>query len=220
MIDITIEEKLKEKCPHITIGCIEACVKVKSGSEELWAVIEAKCREIESEYKPEDVLKIENIDSSRRAYKALGKDPSRYRLSSESLVRRIVKGNGLYKVNNVVDINNLISLTSSYSVGTYDLDKVEYPIVFTIGKEGETYEGIGRGIINLENLPVFSDKQGHFGSTTSDSTRAMITSETTHIVMNIISFNGDKELSKYIDYGINLLENYAMGKILEVKIIS
>lgn len=219
MIDIAIKEELKEKWSNIAIGSIEAYVTVTSGSEKLWAIIDEKCREIQSTYKSEDILTIENIDSSRRTYKALGKDPSRYRLSSESLVKRIVKGNGLYKVNNVVDINNLISLTSCYSVGTYDLDKVEGTIYFTVGREGETYEGIGRGPINLENLPLFTDDKGHFGSTTSDSTRAMITSETSHILLNIISFNGDSELRKYINYGVNLLENYAQGRILETKII-
>lgn len=218
MIDIIIKEELKEKWKSLAIGSIEAYVTVTNGSEELWAIIDKKCREIQSTYKQEEVLKIENIDSSRRAYKALGKDPSRYRLSSESLLKRIVKGNGLYKVNNVVDINNLISLTSCYSVGTYDLDKVEGIIYFTAGKQGETYEGIGRGLINLENLPLFTDDKGHFGSTTSDSTRAMVTAETKRILFNIISFDGDEKLKQYMDYAINLLENHAEGRIIDVKI--
>ncbi|MPM48565.1 hypothetical protein SDC9_95290 [bioreactor metagenome] len=219
MIDIIIKEELKEKCPSLAIGSIEAYVSVTRGSEELCSIIDEKCRVIQNTYKAEDILNIENIDSSRRAYKALGKDPSRYRLSSESLLKRIVKGNGLYKVNNVVDINNLISLTSCYSVGTYDLDKVEGIIYFTVGKQGQTYEGIGRGPINLENLPLFTDDKGNFGSTTSDSTRAMVTTETKRILFNIISFDGDEKLKQYMDYSIDLLENFAQGRIIDVKII-
>ncbi|WP_456060318.1 phenylalanine--tRNA ligase beta subunit-related protein, partial [Brachyspira pilosicoli] len=80
---------------------------------------------------------------------------------------------------NIVDINNLISLHTCYSVGTYDLDKVKGSITFTVGEENERYEGIGRGSINLENLPVFEDEDGKFGSTTSDSIKAMITNDTT-----------------------------------------
>jgi DNA/RNA-binding domain of Phe-tRNA-synthetase-like protein len=220
MIDIKISDKLKEKCPQLAIGCIEATVVVEDGSEELWTVINKNCDEIQEKYNQEDVLKIKNIDNSRKAYKALGKDPSRYRLSSESLVKRIVKGNGLYKVNNVVDINNLISLRSCYSVGTYDLDKIVSTIEFTVGNEGESYEGIGRGPINLESLPVFKDGEGYFGSSTSDSTRAMITENTKHILMNIISFNGDEELKEYMGEAIELLESFGNGKILEVKIIN
>jgi len=220
MIDIKISDKLKEKCPQLSIGCIEATVVVEEGGEELWKAINKVCEEIQGKYSQEDVLKIKNIDSSRKAYKALGKDPSRYRLSSESLVKRIVKGNGLYKVNNVVDVNNLISLKSCYSVGTYDLDKIVSTIEFTVGKEGESYEGIGRGPINLENLPVFRDKEGYFGSSTSDSTRAMITESTKHILMNIISFNGDEELKEYMDEAVNLLGAYAGGKVLDRKIVN
>lgn len=219
MIDIKISDKLKEKCPQLAIGCIEATVVVEEGSEELWTVINKYCDEIQEKYNQEDVLKIKNIDNSRKAYKALGKDPSRYRLSSESLVKRIVKGNGLYKVNNVVDTNNLISLKGCYSVGTYDLDKIVSTIEFTVGKEGESYEGIGRGPINLESLPVFKDEEGYFGSSTSDSTRAMITESTKHILMNIISFNGDEELKEYMDEAVNLLEAYADGKVLDRKIV-
>ena len=219
MISIRIAEELKEKCQGVSLGSIEAYVQVKEGSAELWEVINKKCSEIEGTLKPEDILRVPNIDSSRRAYKALGKDPSRYRLSSESLLKRIVKGLGLYKVNNVVDINNLISLTSGYSVGTYDLERIVGKINFVIGKPDETYNGIGRGPINLDKMPVFEDDLGKFGSSTSDSERAMITEETNHILMNIISFDGGEELDKHMKTAIELLEKYADGKIIESKII-
>jgi DNA/RNA-binding domain of Phe-tRNA-synthetase-like protein len=219
VIDIKISTNLKEKCPQATIGCIEATVNVEDGSVKLWNVIEEKCKEIQGKYNSEDILKIKNIDGSRKVYKTLGKDPSRYRLSSESLIKRIVKGNELYRVNNVVDINNLISLSSCYSVGTYDLDNIDSSLEFTVGNMGDYYEGIGRGPINLENLPVFRDKDGYFGSTTSDSTRAMVTEDTTRILMNIISFNGEDELREHMDNAINLLEKYADGRVLHEKIV-
>ncbi|MEG2018323.1 MAG: phenylalanine--tRNA ligase beta subunit-related protein [Clostridium sp.] len=219
MININISEELKAKCPKIALGCVEAEVKVEAGEEELWRKINSKCSEIQTTLRPEEISKVPNIESSRRAYKAIGKDPSRYRLSSESLLKRIVKGMGLYKVNNVVDINNLISLSSGYSVGTYDLNKIEGDITFVIGGTGETYEGIGRGPINLEKLPIFQDNLGKFGSSTSDSERAMIREETKHILMNIISFEGHEELEKYMSYAIELLREYASGKVIDKKII-
>ena len=219
MIDIKISEKLKEKCPNTVVASIVANVVVNEADDKLWNIIDNKCNEIQSNISQNEILKIKNIETSRKAYKSLGKDPSRYRLSSESLVKRVVKGMGLYKVNNVVDINNLISLESFYSVGTYDLSKVGKQIVLTVGEEGQKYEGIGRGLINLENLPVFEDEVGKFGSTTSDSNRAMIKFETKQILMNIISFNGDKELNTYMNYAIELLEKHANAKIIDTKII-
>lgn len=219
MININIADELKNKCPGIALGCIEAEVQVKEGSRKLWEIINAKYSEIQDNLNQEEILKVPNISASRKAYKAIGKDPSRYRLSSESLLKRVVKGLGLYRVNNVVDINNLISLISGYSVGTYDLNKVQGEIAFVIGKAGETYNGIGRGPINLEKLPVFEDDLGKFGSSTSDSERAMITEETKRILMNIISFDGEDELGKYMDYAIELLDKYADGKLIDKKIV-
>ena len=211
---IIIDDKINEKCDQVAIGSIEAEVTVKEENEDLWEFIDKKAKEIEERVPVKQISKLKNIADSRAAYKTFGKDPSRYRLSSEALYRRISRGLGLYRVNNVVDINNLISLQSAYSVGTYDLDKVKGDIHFTIADEGETYIGIGKGDLNIANLPVFYDDEGKFGSTTSDSVRAMITTDAKHILMNIISFNGDDELEKYMNEACELLEKYANGKIL------
>lgn len=219
MINISISNELKEKCPEVAIACIKAKVKVSDSSEELWEEISDECNRFINKLELKDVLEIENINASRKAYKMLGKDPSKYRLSSESLIRRLVKGFELYKVNNIVDINNLISLRTANSVGTYDIDKIGANISFTVGDTGESYEGIGRGRINLENLPVFEDEKGKFGSTTSDSIRAMITEHTNYILMNIISFNGNGKLNEHIKYAVSLLEKYAYGEEVDYEII-
>ena len=217
MININIDKKLSEKV-NVHIASIEAKVKTKQSDKELLELINKKCEELKGSIQFDEVIKLKNILSSRNAYKKLGKDPSRYRLSSESLVKRVVKGNDLYIVNNIVDINNLISLETLYSVGTYDLDKVKGSITFTVGNKDERYEGIGRGIINLENLPVFEDEEGKFGSTTSDSVKAMITDDTTHILMNIIAFEEDKNLESYMQYSKKLLEKFADATIIDTKI--
>lgn len=211
---IIIDNNINSKCNKIAIASIEAYVNVVESNDKLWSIIEQKSKEIEGNVPVKLIGEIKNIADSRMAYKAFGKDPSRYRLSSEALYRRIARGLGLYKVNSVVDINNLVSLNSAYSVGTYDLDKISGDIHFTIADEGETYLGIGRGELNISNLPVFYDDKGKFGSTTSDSVRAMITPDTNHILMNIISFNGDEELGKYMNEACDYLEKYANGKIL------
>ena len=219
MINIKIDEKLSGKV-NVHIAYIEAKVKTKESDKELLDLINKKCEEIKETIRFDEVIKLKNILSSRNAYKKLGKDPSRYRLSSESLVKRVVKGNDLYYVNNIVDINNLISLHTCYSVGTYDLDKVKGSITFTVGEENERYEGIGRGSINLENLPVFEDEAGKFGSSTSDSVRAMIENNTTHILMNIIAFEEDENLENYIEYAKELLMKFADATIIDSKIIN
>ena len=216
---LKVDSKLKDKCLDICIGSIEANVKVSDSSSELLQLIDSECKRIENTYETKDVSSIKNINDSRLAYRSIGKDPTRYRLSSEALFRRVSKGDGLYIINNIVDINNLISLKSAYSVGTYDLDKIVGQINFTVGGEGESYKGIGKGSVNIENLPVFEDEEGKFGSTTSDSTRAMINDDSVHILMNIISFNGDKELNSNMDIAEKLLLDYAEAEIIDKIIV-
>jgi DNA/RNA-binding domain of Phe-tRNA-synthetase-like protein len=216
---LKVDSKLKGKCQDICIGSIEANVKVSDSSSELLQLIDSECKRIENTYETKDVSSIKNINDSRLAYRSIGKDPTRYRLSSEALFRRVSKGDGLYIINNIVDINNLISLKSAYSVGTYDLDKIVGQINFTVGGEGESYKGIGKGSVNIENLPVFEDEEGKFGSTTSDSTRAMINDDSVHILMNIISFNGDKELNSNMDIAEKLLIDYAEAEMIDKIIV-
>ncbi len=127
----------------------------------------------------------------------LGNDPTRYRGSNEALVRRISQGKDLYRVNTVVDINNLLSLETLHSAGTFDLDRVQPPIIFRVGQPGEIYAGIGRGEIKIEGLPVFADQSGPFGSTTSDSERTMVRLDTTRILMVVISFLGAEGMDKF-----------------------
>jgi len=130
------------------------------------------------------------IAKVRAAFKACGKDPSRYRPSSEALTRRIISGKPLYHVNNVVDCGNLISLMTGIPVGCYDAARIEGDLTLRIGTEGESYEGIGRGPLNLEGLPVLTDANGAFGTPFSDSAHTAVT-ETT-------------QLLKFITYGLNI----------------
>ena len=166
---ISIDKKLLDVCPNLQLGCINYSVNVEKGNEELWDEINKEISKITNNMTMEDVYKQKNIESSRNLYKLIGKDPHRYRVSSEALIRRIVQGKGLYKINNVVDANNLISIISKLSVGSYDTDKLGENLIFRIGKKGESYKGIGKDIVNTENLPVFSDEFGAYGSPTSDS---------------------------------------------------
>ncbi len=216
MMEIQIEEKLRELCPTILLGCIEAVVEVQDIQNELWDLLREACQRVANQMKMEDIAKIKNIVDGRAAYRRLGNDPTRYRLSSESLLRRIVKDRELYQINSVVDANNLISISSYNPVCAYDLDKLKEPIFFTVGGTGESYEGIGRGMINIENLPVFSDAYGKFGSTTSDSERAMVTSDTKRLLLCIVSFNEDAHMSKHLEMAKELLEKFAGAR--EVKI--
>ena len=101
---------------------------------------------------PRAVLESAPVLATRAAYKALGKDPARYRGSAEALLRRVIANKGLPRINAVVDVINLVSVESRLPVGLYDLAAVSGDIVFRAGRAGETYKGIGKYDLNLEGL--------------------------------------------------------------------
>ena len=219
MIQAKISEDIKAVCPNATLGCIQAKVKVKNSDEELLKELDNCAKELESNLKLEDVASLPEIHDSREVYKKLGKSPSKYRVSSEALIRRILQGKGLYHINNIVEINNIISIKSHFSVGSYNVKNIESPICLNVGQEGQSYKGIGKAEVNIANLPVLSDSISTFGSPTSDSERAMITNDVEEIVMCIYSFSGDEGLENYLEFAKELLIKYADAEDISIQIV-
>ena len=219
MVAISIDDNLKEKCPDLKLGCLQCNVVIEKKYPELLGLIQKNIEKIRSELTIEEISKLPAISAARKAYKQTGKDPARYRLSAESLLRRIVKGNDLYKINNVVDLLNLVSIKSGISIGGYDTEKIKGQAIFGIGKENEPYEGIGRGILNIHQMPIFRDELGAFGSPTSDSERTMVNEETTSFLMVFFGFGGIDKFEKSLDFSSQLLTDFASATNLERKII-
>ena len=220
MKNISINSTVKEKCPILELGCIQCQVQIVDHYPNLLQLIETELFFLQKNIPVEDIAKITTIQSSRKGYKALGKDPARYRLSAEALLRRVVKGKGLYQVNNVVDVLNLVSVKSGYSIGGYDVNKIQGDIQLGIGTKEEQYEAIGRGELNIEFLPVFRDELGAFGSPTSDSTRTMVSSQTTQFLLAIFNFGQHDNIEEVMNDTSILLEKYAHAEKLELNIFS
>lgn len=217
---ITIDPILKEKCPSLILGCIESTITIEKHRPDLWETINETTDQLSSELEISDISQLPAIQSSRKGYKSTGKDPARYRLSAEALLRRVVNGKGLYQINNAVDLLNLVSIKSGYSIGGYDADHIQGDITFGIGKEGEPYEAIGRGSLNIAHLPVFRDEVGAFGSPTSDSLRTSVTNQTSRFLMIIISFHGKEGLEAAMEEAEFLLVSFAEGKNIEKWVVS
>jgi DNA/RNA-binding domain of Phe-tRNA-synthetase-like protein len=219
MKEIIISQAIKEVLPDLVLGCIECDVVISEENGELWREIEAICGIIGHSGELAEVGSNPAIRASRAAYRLCGKDPARYRLSSEALMRRVIKGHQLNRVNNVVDLINLISLKSGMSIGGYDAEKISGSIIFDIGEKDEPYEAIGRGEFNIESLPVFRDNVSPFGSPTSDSVRTSVTLCTERFLMIIVGFSGEICTAETVDLSVSLLNKYANAVDIETKLI-
>jgi len=215
---ITISEKIKSMLPKLKLASIKADVVYQSFNNDLWKQIDEETKYIEK-INIDAIKNIEAINSSRQAYLALGKEPSRYRLSAEALMRRIVQGKGLYRISNLVDIINFSSIKTGYSIGGYDLEKIVGNIILDIGRLDDEYFAIGRGKFNIAELPVFRDNLGAFGSPTSDSQRTMITDNTKNIMLVVFNFGNHDNFLEDIKFIENKLLNFASAKNLEINVI-
>ena len=218
MVAVKIDETLKERCPDAALGLLQAKVAVAPDPEEFLALLNGKIAEL-SEVELSQANKRDKIQTTRKAYKALGKEPNRYRSSAEAMCRRIAKERGLYYINNVVDINNYLSIKSGYSMGTYDLAKTKGDIRWMRAPEGTAYRGIGKDVLNIEFLPVLFDEEGPFGNPTSDNDRTMITDATEDLLLGYYAFDGAEDLPALLSEAKDLLEKYAGGREFETEIL-
>ena len=191
---VIVSNEIEQVCPGFVGACVMADVVNTPYCEGLWEEI----RELGEHYKAtlttESLKELSGIAATRRVYKACGKDPSRYRPASEQLIRRMLQGKELYQIDTLVDLINLASIRFGYSIGGFDADKfVGDTLTLGIGRAGEPYEGIGRGMLNIEGLPVYRDAEGGVGTPTSDNERTKITLDTRHLVVLINGYDGNEE---------------------------
>jgi DNA/RNA-binding domain of Phe-tRNA-synthetase-like protein len=217
---LTIDPKLKAKCPRCALGLVTALVVTGDTPAPLLEEMRLREAELLKLPEPRAFLESSKILATRSGYKALGKDPSRYRGSAEALLRRISSGKSFPQINSVVDIINLVSVECRLPVGLYDLAHVQGDIVFRAGRAGETYKGIGKYDLNLEGLPVFCDETGPHGSPTSDSERTMVTPATQRIAAIVVSFGGSEGLETPCQRMSELLQRYAEGSEIENVVVS
>lgn len=194
-MEIIVSNEIENVCPNFIGACVEAKVKNSQYCQDLWNEINTLGDEFKNKLTIETLKEISGIAATRRIYRICGKDPSRYRPAAEALIRRILQGKTLYQIDTLVDLINLASMKYGYSLGGFDADKfVGNTLELGVGKEGEPYEGIGRGMINIQGLPVYRDGIGGVGTPTSDNERTKITIDTNHLLVLINGYDGNEAL--------------------------
>ena len=213
MFNIIVSKEIETVCPNFVGAAVEAYVENTPYSEPLWREINAMGEKYRTTLTTESLKHLSGIEATRRVYRACGKDPSRYRPASEALIRRMLQGKPLYQIDTLVDLVNLASIAYGYSIGGFDADKiVGDTLTLGIGREGEPYEGIGRGMLNIAGLPVYRDEIGGVGTPTSDNERTKIDINTSHLLVLINGYDGHKQqVRANAEYILSLVEKYCQG---------
>jgi len=141
----------------------------------------------------------------RSMYKRVGLDPTKHRPSSEALLRRVMKGDPLPRVNSLVDVINWCSVESQLPFGLYDATRIVGPVLLRLGRSGESYPGIRKDEVHVEGRLVLADDEGPFGNPSSDSGRTQVTESTTRALVVVFAPAGldsaiaDRALALTID---------------------
>ena len=219
MIQVKIDPRILAACPHTQIGLISATVVNEPTSDELWAEIETAAQGIKQQYELLEINQRPAIAGTRHLYKALGKDPSRYRVSSEALCRRIIRGLGIYRLTTLIDVVNLVSIKSGYAISGLDGDRIEGDtLTMSVGTADDVYNGIGRGLLNIEGMPVYRDAAGPIATPTSDEERTKFTEQTVTAQININAFAPEMPVEEAVDWMAALLKKYAQATNVETAI--
>src|SRR5579863_6201432 len=185
-MQLQLDESLRSRIAGVTFGMVTIRgVTVSERNEQLWSHIERLGQRLASEFTLERLAENTHIAAVRGLQKSFGFDPTRYRPSSEALLRRVLKGQGLHQINSAVDVNNLCSLEFLLPMCIYDLRHVQGQVIVRVGEPGEEYPGIGRQVFQAANKVIIADDYGVMGSTVSDSERTKVTTETTDILLAI-----------------------------------
>ncbi len=199
-MEIIIEPIIRQAAPGLKVVTIEADVDNSPTPQALIDELQAAAEKIKSTYELSMINKRPAVAATRKAYKALGKEPNRYRPSSEALCRRIVKDMGLYYINSLVDLINVVSIASGYSIGGFDVDKIS----------GDT--------LTLASMPVYRDMTGGVGTPTSDNERTKLDLTTKRLLMCINIYGEEMPAEETVELSKSLLKKYCNATNLLVKI--
>ena len=212
-----------ELAGRVRLGVLTlAGVTVREADEGLAAEVEAYAAELRVRYGDGKSGDVPGAADARTLYKALGLDPTKTRPSSEALLRRVLKGEALYRINTLVDAMNLCSLRSQLPFGLYDLGRIEAPVVLRKGQPDESYEGIRKAAVNVEGRPVLADARGAFGNPTSDSARTMVTTATRTALVTVYapaSYN-EFRLGEVLEGAETTLTRYCGGHGTERRVVT
>ncbi|MFQ6061193.1 MAG: B3/4 domain-containing protein, partial [Thermoplasmata archaeon] len=141
---IEIEPLLRRKYEGLTVH--EIVVKnlvVRREKQELEDFKKEMMDRIKRRYDLESLKDVEIIRKYRDFFWRLGIDPTKIRPASEALIRRILQGKRLPKINTAVDAYNLVSMETHVAIGAFDESLLQGRLRMRMAEEGEEFLGIG-----------------------------------------------------------------------------
>lgn len=221
-MELRFDPLIQQTLPDLLLGIVEATgVRQRAAEPILATMLDETAEQLRQRSAGKAAAERPEIAATRRAYRALGDDPTRYRPANEALLRRVLNQRGLPQINLIVDINTLLSLESGFALGCYDLTRISGPIMVRRGSAGESYAPIGKPAVDATHRLVLADDHGIFGSPTADSERTMVTEATRDPVFVIFAFGAERQaVAQAVARAATLLTDLGGVTIREQRIVA
>ena len=217
-LGLTVEDSLRGV---LALGLLEAeNLRMEPVPGEFDEECAQVCTRLEDDHAGRSPVDIPGVAEVRALFHQLGVDPTKTRPSSEALLRRVVQGKGLPRVNLAVDVCNLCSLEHQLPLGLYDREFVKGIVHARAGRDGVGYPGIRKQRVNLAGRLLLADDQGPFGAPTSDSERTSVTAATTRLLVVVFCpmERADGHLSTLLEHIAARLTRHASARVVAVRV--
>jgi|APSaa5957512622_1039677.scaffolds.fasta_scaffold56057_2 DNA/RNA-binding domain of Phe-tRNA-synthetase-like protein len=221
---VLIAEETMTREPRLVIGyAVINDISVNKAEKPLKKEVLEVVNSVRDKYPSRIEMYVANaIKGMRDLFKRNGTDPSKYAPSAEALLKRIIDGKDLYRINNVVEGNNMGSMKFELPMGVYNMDNLTGDVVFQFGTNSEVMETMAKGGMNMENTLLTRDDEKPFGSPVSDSPRAMIAGNTKNVLLLVYGTSdvGEEYVAQATEYTAKKIIEHAGGSIGELEVIS
>jgi DNA/RNA-binding domain of Phe-tRNA-synthetase-like protein len=218
-LNLTVDDALRGV---LALGLLEADgVTMDVVPPEFERERDALVAKLAAQYAGRPAADIPGVAESRALFHQLDIDPTKTRPSSEALLRRVLQGKGLPRVNLAVDVCNLCSLEHQLPLGLYDRELVRGMVRVRVGRDGEGYPGIRKQRVNLAGRLLLADDDGPFGAPTSDSLRTAVTGRSRNILVVLFCplERAGAHLSPALEHIAGMLTRYCAAAVTAVRVV-
>ena len=220
-MEVVVDESL-QSIMRVGVVVIDNMQPPGDGGEAIWQMFNALSNTLRDLYSGKNVSEVPGVQGARTLYRAVGLDPTKTRPSSEALLRRSIKGKGVYRIHPLVDLLNFISMKTMIPIGLYDTSKIAGNTVrIQIGDNEWGFDGIRKARVNVTGRLCVADDIGPFGSPTSDSLRTSIEGDVPAALVLLYQAISDSatHLSEAIALVKSLISLYMRGNVSDMKIV-
>ena len=143
-MNLKIDAQLKTRFSDLTVlACNVKSIKVETQNVELEKFKDEITEKVREKYDLDSVKNLSTFRAYRDFFWRVGIDPTKNRPAAEALIRRILGGRTIPRINTLVDAYNLASVKTEIALATFDANKLKGDLLMRFAEEGEKFLGIG-----------------------------------------------------------------------------